>query len=624
MESKKDDKPGLFSNLKGDLFGGLTAGIVALPLALAFGVQSGMGAAAGLFGAIFIGFFASLFGGTPSQISGPTAPMTAVSMLIIAGIIQANDGNLETAIPSILMVFLLAGLFQIIFGFVKLGSLIKYIPYPVVSGFMSGIGVIILITQLLPLFGYNPSKDLENVSKFKPQAEEVLLDKILQSEADEGLLVLEDFKETVRRAEQVEEAEILLEAETLVSKDAAGVIGALKYTPKAIKNIKWMEFILAMVTIFIIFGFKRITKAVPSTLVALLVVSIVAVVFSLECNQIGTIPSGFPKMYLNIFTGFSFGAIQPYIFTAISLALLGAIDSLLTSVVADNMTKTKHDSDRELIGQGIGNSIAALFGGIPGAGATIRTVVNIDSGGKTKLSGMIAATLLLVILLVLGPFAAQIPKAVLAGILITVGFGVMDYKGLRALKSMPRTDAVVLLLVLVLTVFWDLIFAVAIGLVISSLMFMKKMADITTQGSTILPLVDNNLGEDFTSNELPSNFKEEVFVKDLNGPLFFGATSEFQKLAMKIPDTAGCVVFKMDKVPYMDKSGFLALEDVIIDLCNKDIKVLTVGLKEQPKYLMESFELIPNLISEELNFEDFKSAVNWIVNNVEDKFGPKG
>ncbi len=622
MANSKDGKTGLFSNLKGDLFGGLTAGIVALPLALAFGVQSGLGAAAGLFGAIFIGFFASLFGGTSSQISGPTAPMTAVSMLIIAGIVQANDGHMETALPIILLVFLLAGIFQIIFGVIKLGGLIEYIPYPVVSGFMTGIGVIILVTQLLPLFGYVPADDQANIDKFKPQAEEVLLDKILKDEADEGLLVLEDFRETVKRAENTEPSEILLEAKTLVSKDASGVIGALRYLPEALKNINWWEFMVAMLTIVIIFGFKRITKAVPSTLVALLTVSLVAIFAGWEVEPIGTIPSGFPKLYVtSMISGFSFSALQPYIFTAISLALLGAIDSLLTSIVADNMTKTKHNSDKELIGQGIGNSIAAVFGGIPGAGATIRTVVNIDSGGKTKLSGMIAASLLLVILLILGPYASQIPLAVLAGILITVGIGVMDYKGLRALRSMPRTDALVLITVLLLTVFWDLIFAVAIGLVLSSLMFMKKMGDLTGKESTVSPLDESLMNS--SRDDIPVNLREEVFVKDVNGPLFFGATSEYQKLASQIPNTASTVVIKMDRVPYMDKSGFLAMEDVILSFTQKGIATVITGLQEQPAYLLETFGLIPDLIPKSQVFENFADCSQWLIENVEDKYPSK-
>lgn len=615
MSSAKEKK-GFFSNIKGDLFGGLTAGVVALPLALAFGVQSGLGAPAGLFGAIFIGFFASLFGGTPTQISGPTAPMTAVSMLVIAGIVQLNDGDISAALPAILTVFLLAGLFQIAFGFLKIGGLIKYIPYPVVSGFMTGIGVIILITQLLPLFGYNPSVDTKVQDRFVPQAEEVLLEKILRDEAAEGYLVLEHFEETVKRAKEVTPSQIQLEAKTLAAKDASGVLGSLKYIDEAVKNINWLEFGLAFLTIIIIFGFKKITKAVPSTLVALMVVSLLVFFTGWNVLKIGEIPSGFPKFYASIFTDFNLSSVYPYIFTALSLALLGAIDSLLTSVVADNMTKTNHNSDKELIGQGIGNTVAALFGGIPGAGATIRTVVNIDAGGKSKLSGIVASLLLLIILLLLGPYAAEIPKAVLAGILITVGIGVMDYKGLKALRSMPKTDAVVLLLVLSLTVFWDLIFAVAIGLVVSSLMFMKKMSEINSRKSKVSSISDHKKH----NHLIPKSYLEEVFVKDLDGPLFFGFTSDFQELSNQIPPTASTVVICMNDVPYIDQSGLYAMEDVLINLVQKGIKILLTGVKKQPRYMLDSIDIIPGLVPEEYVFNKFDEIIPWIESNVENVY----
>jgi len=610
----QEEKTGLLSNIRGDIFGGLTAGIVALPLALAFGVQSGMGAAAGLFGAIFIGFFASLFGGTNTQISGPTAPMTAVSMLIIAGIVQSNNGNLEDAIPSILIVFLLAGLFQVLFGVIKIGSLIKYIPYPVVSGFMTGIGVIILITQLLPLLGYVPSADEINIEKFMPQSEEVLLEKILREEANEGLLVLQDFKETILKAEKIDSDQLRLEAKTLVKQDASGVLGALKYLPKAIQNINWLEFILSLITILIIYGFKRITKAIPSTLVALLVVSGAVAIAGISASKIGYIPEGFPKLRLDMITGFQFREVTPYIFTALSLAMLGAIDSLLTSIVADNMTKTRHKSNRELIGQGIGNSVAAFFGGIPGAGATIRTVVNIDAGGRTRLSGMIAAVLLLVVLLILGPFAAEIPKAVLAGILITVGFGVMDYKGLRALRAMPFTDAIVLLIVLSLTVFWDLIPAVGIGLVISTLMFMKQMSDVSLENSRLVE-VEDGIPDD-SNLKIPSKYKEKVFTKKLKGPLFFGNTRDIQTLASKIPSSASHVIIDMSDVPYMDKSGLLTLEDILLDMEQKDTIQLFIGLNQQTRYMMESFDIIPNLIPEEHMFDNFQDTIAYVREHV--------
>ncbi len=259
-----------FSYIKGDFFGGLTAGIVALPLALAFGLSSGLGPDAGLYGAIFTAFFAALFGGTPTQISGPTAPMTAVSMLIVASTLQTNNGDINQALPAILTVFLMAGIMLVILGVTGIGQYIRYIPYPVVSGFMTAIGVIIIITQLLPSLGYYPGEDTELIDQFKPQAEDVLLEKILRDEAEEGILVLEDFRETIRRAEQITEEEILIEAKVLASKDASGVMGAIRYLRKAVMNINWTEFILAILTITIIYGFKRITRAIPSTLVALL------------------------------------------------------------------------------------------------------------------------------------------------------------------------------------------------------------------------------------------------------------------------------------------------------------------------------------------------------------------
>ena len=272
----------IFTNLRGNLFGGITAGIVALPLALAFGVQSGLGPDAGLYGAIFIGFFASLFGGTNTQISGPTAPMTAVSMVVIAGIIASHNGSVEQALPYILLVFLLAGLMQILLGVTGVGKYIKYIPYPVVSGFMTAIGVIILITQLLPVLGYYTEDDTTFIETFKPQAEEVIMTNILRDEAGEGILVLEDFEETINRSEQITEEEILQEAKVLAKSETSGVAGAIKALPRAIANINWLEFILASLTILIIYGFKRITTVVPSTLVALLVVSVGAYVLKLN------------------------------------------------------------------------------------------------------------------------------------------------------------------------------------------------------------------------------------------------------------------------------------------------------------------------------------------------------
>ncbi len=603
-----------FSNFKGDLLGGLTAGIVALPLALAFGLQSGLGALAGLYGAIFIGFFAALFGGTNTQISGPTAPMTAVSMVIIAGIVQANGGDLAKATPYILMVFLLAGLFQILLGFIGIGKYIRFIPYPVVSGFMTGIGVIILATQLMPMMGYYPKEDAAFVEKFKPQAEEVLLEKILKEEADEGILVLEDFRETIKRADNIDDKDIMKEAKALAGAETSGVMGSLRNLPTALRNINMIDLVLALLTIFIIFGFKRITKAVPSTLVALLAVSIGAYLILPEggYRDIGDIPSAFPPFRYDILTHFSIAQIAPYIFTAISLAMLGVIDSLLTSIVADNMTKTKHNPNQELIGQGIGNSIAALFGGIPGAGATIRTVVNIDSGGKTKISGMVAALLLLVILLALGPLASKIPAAVLAGILITVGIGVMDYKGLKHATKMPIAEVAVMFLVILLTVTIGLIEAVAIGMVLSALLFMKNISDVVENRTKTASLKEFSREEAW---EDESNILElagdQVYIKHLDGPLFFGFAARFQDMIKAIPSIK-VVVMRMDKVPYVDQSGLYAMEDAVLDLQAQGIEVVFVDLHGQPLDMFESIKLVPELVSKKYCFENFTQCKVWL------------
>ena len=598
------------SNLKGDLLGGLTAGIVALPLSLAFGVSSGLGPSAGLYGAIFVSFFAALFGGTNTQISGPTAPMTAISMVVVAAIIAGFEGDMSKALPTILTVFLLAGLFQIGLGLLGVGKYIEYIPYPVVSGFMTAIGIIILVTQVLPSIGYYPVEDMAYVEQYKPQAEEVILENILKEEAGEKILVLEDFKETVARAEQITPEQILKESQTLAKNNASGVLGTFRVIPRAIMNINWLELILALSTILIIYGFKRITTKIPSTLVALLAVSGVAIGFGLDYRPIEEIPSGLPIPNFGIFTEFSLMSITPYIVTALTLALLGAIDSLLTSIVADNMTKTKHKPNQELIGQGIGNSIAAFFGGIPGAGATIRTVVNINAGGKTRISGMIAGLLLLMILLAMGPIASKIPAAVLAGILITVGIGVMDYKGLRAIPHMPKPEVAIMLIVLVLSATWNLVYAVGIGLVIASLLFMKKIGDLTAKQSKIESF--SAMSSTSKENEFYKLLNEKVFIKHVRGPLFFGSTSGFQHLIKQIPDSATVVIIRLRRMTYMDQSGLFTMEDTLEELAKNGKTVLLIGLGSQPRYLLERVKVIPNLIHRDHIFEQFNDCHAWV------------
>ncbi|MFP2996067.1 SulP family inorganic anion transporter [Spongiivirga sp. MCCC 1A20706] len=620
-----------FKHFKVDALGGITAGIVALPLALAFGVSSGLGPSAGLYGAIFISFFAALFGGTNTQISGPTAPMTALSITIVAGIVGTFDGDVNKALPAILMVFLLAGLIQVVLGIVGFGKYIKYIPYPVVSGFMTAIGVMILFTQILPALGYYPGEDQELAQQFVPQAEDQLLNKILNKQSTEGILILDNFAKTQTAAAAVTDDDIEAEAKSLAAKKGKSVVGAIGYFPRAFNNINWLELALCLATIAIIYGFKKITTKVPSTLVALLVVSAVAIFAGLNYRPINEIPSGFPTFRGDdIIANFSFAAIKPYFFTAISLAFLGAIDSLLTSVVADNMTKTKHKPNKELIGQGIGNTIGSLFGGLPGAGATIRTVVNIKAGGKTRLSGMIAGVLLLTILLALGPIASKIPAAVLAGILITVGIGVMDYKGLKAIPDMHKdvdlkifklsSEVVIMLVVLVLSVVWDLVAAVGVGLVLASLAFMKKMGDFTADVSKVTNLKETNAKEPLWNDErtFPDRFSEEVYIKHLNGPLFFGYTSDFQALAKQIPKTASHVILRMDKVPYIDQSGLYTLEDVLLDLERRDVHTLLINPQKQPLMMLQQIDIVPDLISQDRIFEDFDACIAYIEKNVRD------
>lgn len=615
----------LFSSIRGDFFGGITAGIVALPLALAFGVASGLGPDAGLYGAIFISFFAALFGGTPTQISGPTAPMTALSTVVIAGIIASNNGDVEKALPAILTVFLLAGIIQIGLGGLGLGKYIRYIPYPVVSGFMTAIGLMIIISQFAPSLGYNPKNDVEFVQKFEPLAQQAVLQRILEEETENGILIVEDFKDTAEKGATISKAEILKESQALAAKEASGVIGSLKTLPRMLKSINWLELLLTLGTIFIIYGFKRITTKIPSSLVALVVMTVIAIGFNLNYASIEEIPTDFPMPNLEIFTSFSLDSISPYIFTALTLAILGAIDSLLTSVVADNMTKTKHKPNRELVGQGIGNSIASVFGGIPGAGATIRTVVNINAGGKTKLSGMIAGVMLLVVLLGLGSVASKIPQSVLAGILVTVGIGVMDYKGLRAISSLPKdikigplklsSEVLIMLTVMALATFWDLIYAVGIGLVFASLMFMKKIGDLTAKKSNITPLAEEPWADE---TGLDKELKETVFIKHINGPLFFGFTSDFQQLAKQIPDVASIVVIRMDRMPYVDQSGLYALEDILVALRDSGKTTLFVNPQNQPLFMMERIDIVPDLIPEAHIFSDFKSCLQWLKNHKEE------
>jgi len=495
--------------LKGDVLGGITAGIVALPLALAFGVASGAGAAAGLYGAIVLGLFAAIFGGTRTQISGPTGPMTVV----IAAAIVTFQGNYE----SVLAVILVAGLLQIVLGLLKVGTFVKFIPYPVISGFMSGIGVIIILLQLHPLMG---------------------------GEA--------------------------------VGSPLASIINL----PTAIAGTDMQSLLIGIITMLIVFGTPaKISRVIPSPLIALLGVSTFAYLAGIDVKTIGEIPDKIPSMN---FPTFHLEELNKILTIGMSLAILGTIDSLLTSLVADSLTKEHHNSNKELVGQGLGNAFVSLFGGIAGAGATMRTVINIKSGGTSRLSGVIHALFLLSILIGLGPLASHVPMAVLAGILIKVGIDILDYRLIKILRKAPVHDLLVMLAVFIITVFVDLIVAVGVGVTLSAILLTYRIAR-----QMEIQILEPEREAMLPNNDLAVQKETDFLIRIINikGPFFFGSTSQVldkvdQLLGTKI------VVFNCLEVPFMDLSAVFALDEMIDKLQGKNIEVLTVTLEKTKNKLL--------------------------------------
>lgn len=534
-------------NLSGDISGGITAAVVALPLALAFGVQSGMGAIAGLYGAIALGLFASLFGGTKTQISGPTGPMAVVAAAVIASEV-AYYGSVEAAFATIIATFVLSGVFQLLLGLSGIGHYIRYMPYPVISGFMSGIGLIIILLQVFPFFGLDsPAKVV----------------------------------------------------------DVFASLGSIT------SNMNMNAVLLASATIAIIYLVPLVTKKLPSTLIALITLSLLSTLMGLDVPIIGDIPKGLPEVHLDTLFSFDWHNPMVLIIPAITLAALGSIDSLLTSVVADNMTRSKHDSNKELVGQGIGNIIAGVVGGLPGAGATMRTVVNINAGGRERLSGVIHALTLLLVLLGAGSYAALIPLPVLAGVLITVGIGIIDYKGLKHMFHIPRSDMVVMLIVMILTVTVDLLQAVAVGVVLASILFMKQMGD-TLESKTFTSLIDNSEPIVFDEEqELQAQRGDTVYVQHFNGPIFFGFTAYFSKLMSEMPHV-NIIIFRMENVPYIDQSGIYALEDAMFEFNKRGVVVLVAGMQKQPLGILTKIKFIPELLPHERLFKDFKTLKDFI------------
>ena len=495
-------------NLRGDITGGITAGVVALPLALALGVASGLGPIAGIYGAIAVGFFAALFGGTPSQISGPTGPM----VVVLAGLFASLSGDVTLIFTAVI----LAGLMQIAFGFLGLGQYIRLVPYPVISGFMSGIGAIIIILQLSPLLGHS---------------------------------------------------------------SPSGTLGALGYLPTALSDIHVANLALGLGTLALVYSWpSAVGKYLPAPLAALIVGTLIALV--LDVPILGEIPSGLPSLQLPSFE-------REHLFlvveAAVILAILGAIDSLLTSLVADNMTRSRHDSNRELIGQGVGNTVAGLIGGIAGAGATMRTVVNIRSGGQGRVSGMTHALVLLAVVLGLGSLASNIPLAVLAGILVKVGLDIIDWSYLKRAHQGPRWDLLLMVLVLGLTVFVDLITAVASGVVLAALAYVRQVAQLQVEQL-------RNLPEHLDSPEeraLLEAHRDHVALFEFSGPLSFGAAADLgHHVREHAADGSRILILDFSNVPFLDVSAVLAVETIATDAESAGKRLYLVGMNDAVKQVL--------------------------------------
>jgi SulP family sulfate permease len=520
-------------NLRGDVFGGLTAAIVALPLAVAFGVASGAGPVAGLYGAACVGLFAALFGGTPAQISGPTGPMT---------IVAASVFTMYADRPGIAFtVVMLAGAFQILFGAMRLGRYINLMPYPVISGFMTGIGCILILMQLEPLLGYpSPSNVVNAISVLPSQLAAPVRDAVLI-----GVLAL----------------------------------AICLFTP------------------------ARLARLVPPPLLALLVTSPLALVFA-NASVLGEIPTGLPDWQL---PEFAFGELNDMLVSAAVLGALGAIDSLLTSLAADNATRTFHDSDRELVGQGIGNLVAGFFGGLPGAGATIRTLTNVKVGGRTPLSGVLHAVVLFFVVLGLGPILSFVPHAALAGILIKVGIDVIDWRYLRRMLRAPRIDMVLMAVVLALTVFVDVVTAVGVGVVLASLVFVKESAEI--QIESIRALSDPEHARFLAADEaaLFRRCNGRLLILYLSGLMSFGAAKEMTRRLGNL-DSYTALLIDLHDVPRVDGSAALALEEIVDQAIAAGKDVFVVGLSAPVARLLGRLGILERF-KETTRFESRREAL---------------
>ncbi len=532
------------SNLRGDIFGGVTAAVIALPMALAFGVgiasaagnpEGFSGAQAGLYGAVLVGLFAALFGGTPTLISEPTGPMTVVMATIVTSFIAAYPDKPGFALALSFTVVMMAGLFQIAFGLLRLGKYITLMPYTVVSGFMSGIGIILIFLQIPPFLGH--------------------------------------------------------------SNPGGGIIGIIQNVPSFLGDIKPLETVLAAITMAILYLTpKSVTKWVPAQLVALIVGTLMAVIFFSGAElgtigSLGTLATGLPQFQLPVFT---FREFNEMFVDAIVLAMLGCIDALLTSVVADSLTRTQHDSDKELIGQGLGNLFSGLFGGLPGAGATMGTVVNINTGARTAVSGLTRAVILLVVVLFASGITEGIPLAVLAGIAMQVGIKIIDWSFLKRAHQVSLKGAMIMYGVIGLTVFVDLITAVGVGVFVANVLTIENLTNLRSENVKTITDADDSIDMTEEEKELLDRGNNRILLFHLEGPMIFGVSKAIarQQTAMADHDV---LIMDLSDVPHLGVTASLALENAIKEACENGRHVFIVGAAGKIKRRLEKLGVLEML-----------------------------
>ena len=516
------------STFRGDLFGGLTSTVVALPVALAFGIASGLGAAAGLYGAIAVGFFASAFGGTRSQISGPTPSMTVAMAVIVT--------SHATTLAEALTVVVMGGLLQVLLGLFRFGRYIVYTPHVVISGFMSGIGIIIMLIQVLPFIGAPTSPE--------------------------------------------------------------GPMGAVRDLPAALGNINTSAVAIALVTLGIgIVWPARLSRLLPAPIVGLIAGTLLGVLWLTDAPVIGQIPAGLPALRFELPTfAFLIGAIHP----AIILALLGSVDSLLTSLIADSLTGTRHNPDRELVGQGLGNMVAGLFGGLPGAGATMGTVTNIRAGGRTQVSGILRAVLLLALLLGLGRLVEPIPHAALAGILMKIGWDVIDWRMLRRTHRIQAHYMFIMVTTLSLTVFVDLVTAVAIGLIAAGLAHARQLEGLELDSVVSVPMLDQTFfaGIERVANDDP--LAARVGLVALRGTFTVASSHKLVTVMSVDIRDHDVVIFDFSGATHLDDSAAMVIEQLIDVARRADTEIIIIGLSGTVGHTLETLNVLRKVPTERI------------------------